>query len=58
MSYAKHAARLVERQTSYAHPRTKEQVLSKQLRVTVQGLRYLHRRLGGEGSLQLGQEAA
>lgn len=56
--YSKHAAHLVERPTSYEHPRTKEMVLSKQLRVTVQGLRYLHRRLSGEGPLQLGQEAA
>ncbi|MFE6891991.1 phage antirepressor KilAC domain-containing protein [Streptomyces sp. NPDC057694] len=56
--YAKHAAHLVERPTSYSHPRTKEQVLSKQLRVTVQGLRYLHRRLGGEGPPHLGQDAA
>jgi prophage antirepressor-like protein len=56
--YAKHSAHLVERPTSYEHPRTKETVLSKQLRVTVQGLRYLHRRLGGEGPLQLDQNAA
>lgn len=51
--YAKHATHLVERATSYNHPHTGEAVLSKQLRVTVQGLRYLHKRLGGEGPLQL-----
>jgi DNA-damage-inducible protein D len=51
--YAKHASHLVERATSYNHPHTGEPVLSKQVRVTVQGLRYLHRRLGGEGALQL-----
>lgn len=51
--YAKHATHLVERATSYNHPHTGEPVLSKQIRVTVQGLRYLHRRLGGEGPLQL-----
>jgi prophage antirepressor-like protein len=51
--YAKHSAHLVERATSYIHPHTNEPVLSKQIRVTVQGLRYLHRKLGGEGTLQL-----
>lgn len=51
--YAKHATHLVERPTSYNHPHTGEAILSKQLRVTVQGLRYLHKRLGGEGQLQL-----
>jgi anti-repressor protein len=51
--YAKHASHLVERPTSYNHPHTGEAVLSKQLRVTVQGLRYLHKRLGGEGPLRL-----
>lgn len=51
--YAKHAAHLVERATSYNHPHTGEPVLSKQIRVTLQGLRYLHKRLGGEGPLQL-----
>ncbi|MEU5772672.1 phage antirepressor KilAC domain-containing protein [Streptomyces venezuelae] len=56
--YAKHAAHLVERPTSYEHPRTKETVLSKQLRVTVQGLRYLHRRMGGAGPLQLPRDPA
>lgn len=51
--YSKHAAHLVERPTSYNHPHTGDAVLSKQLRVTVQGLRYLLRRMGGEGTLQL-----
>lgn len=51
--YAKHATHLVERATSYNHPHTGEPVLSKQIRVTLQGLRYLHKRLGGEGLLQL-----
>jgi len=51
--YAKHAAHLVERATSYNHPHTGEPMLSRQVRVTVQGLRYLHRRLGGEGALSL-----
>jgi prophage antirepressor-like protein len=56
--YAKHASHLVERATSYIHPHTNEPVLSKQIRVTVQGLRYLHRRLGGEGPLALDLPAA
>lgn len=51
--YSKHSAHLVERATSYQHPHTGEAVLSRQIRVTVQGLRYLHRRLGGEGPLRL-----
>ncbi|MFJ4932351.1 phage antirepressor [Streptomyces pseudovenezuelae] len=51
--YAKHASHLVERATSYVHPHTNEPTLSKQIRVTAQGLRYLHKRLGGEGPLQL-----
>lgn len=51
--YAKHALHLVERATSYNHPHTGEPILSKQVRVTAQGLRYLHRRLGGEAPLQL-----
>jgi prophage antirepressor-like protein len=51
--YAKHASHLVERATTYIHPHTNEPTLSKQIRVTAQGLRYLHKRLGGEGPLQL-----
>lgn len=52
--YARHASHLTERAQSYMHPRTKEETLAKpQIRITVQGLRYLHGKLGGEGSLQL-----
>lgn len=51
--YAKHASHLVERATSYIHPHTNEPVLGKQIRVTVQGLRYLHKRLGGEAPLSI-----
>lgn len=52
--YARHASHLTERAQSYTHPRTQEEVLAKpQIRITVQGLRYLHGKLGGEGSLQL-----
>ncbi|WP_222720161.1 phage antirepressor [Actinomadura sp. HBU206391] len=55
--YAKHSAHLVERTTSYEHPRTKEPKLSTQIRITVQGLRYLHKRLGGTSPLDLDGEA-
>jgi len=52
--YARHASHLTERAQSYTHPRTQEEVLAKpQIRITVQGLRYLHGKLGGEGPLQL-----
>jgi len=52
--YARHASHLTERAQSYTHPRTQEEVLAKpQIRITVQGLRYLHSKLGGEGPLQL-----
>lgn len=45
--YASHVRHLVERPVSYDHPRTGEPVLTSQLRVTVAGLEYLRRRLGG-----------
>jgi prophage antirepressor-like protein len=52
--YARHASHLTERAQSYTQPRTKEEVLAKpQIRITAQGLRYLHGKLGGEGPLQL-----
>lgn len=53
--YAKHSAHLVERVTSYIHPHTEEPVLSKQVRVTVGGLRYLHGKLGGLAPLSFEQ---
>lgn len=46
--YAKNAAHLVERIQTYRHPRTGEATLAKpQIRVTTQGLKYLHGKLGG-----------
>jgi len=51
--YAKHVRHLVERPVSYDHPRTGEPVLTSQIRVTVAGLEYLRKRLGG-----IGQEMA
>lgn len=54
--YAKHSAHLTERPQTYAHPRTGEEMLAKpQIRVTVQGLRYLHRKLGGVAPLRFEQ---
>ncbi|MGW4028217.1 phage antirepressor KilAC domain-containing protein [Streptomyces sp. NPDC004838] len=54
--YAKHAGHLRERPTSYTHPHTGESTLGRpQIRVTVQGLRYLHRKLGGVAPLRFDQ---
>ncbi|UOE21880.1 phage antirepressor KilAC domain-containing protein [Thermobifida halotolerans] len=50
----RHERHLRLRPTSYAHPHTGRRVPGKpQLRVTVEGLRYLHRRLGGTARLDL-----
>lgn len=51
--YQRHIAHLQLRVTSYPHPHTSEPVLSKQLRVTVLGLKYLHSKLGGTQPLRL-----
>lgn len=54
--YAKHAAHLTERPTSYKHPHTGEPTLGKpQVRITVRGLRYLHQRMGGVAPLRFEQ---
>lgn len=54
--YAKHAAHLTERPQTYRHPHTGEETLAKpQIRVTVPGLRYLHKRLGGVAPLRFEQ---
>jgi prophage antirepressor-like protein len=45
--YVRHARYLVERPVSYTHPHTGEPVLTKQIRVTADGLAYLRKRLGG-----------
>lgn len=54
--YASHAAHLTERLTAFTHPHTGESVLGRpQIRVTVAGLRYLHKRLGGIAPLRFDQ---
>lgn len=54
--YAKHSAHLTERPQTYTHPHTREEMLAKpQIRVTVQGLRYLHKKLGGVAPLRFEQ---
>lgn len=51
--YQKHISHLRLRVTSYEHPHTGEPVLSKQIRVTVLGVKYLHTKLGGVQPLRL-----
>lgn len=55
--YAKHSAHLTERVRAYPHPATGEPTLAKrpQIRITVAGLRYLHRQLGGVAPLRFDQ---
>ncbi|WP_116201317.1 phage antirepressor [Amycolatopsis circi] len=45
--------RLAVRASSYEHPRTREQVVTRQIRITVKGVHELHKRLGGSGPLLL-----
>jgi prophage antirepressor-like protein len=46
--YAAHERHVRLRARSYTHPRTQEEVTAKpQVRITHEGLKYLHRRLGG-----------
>lgn len=45
--YAAHERHVTLRSRHYEHPHTGEQRLSQQVRITVDGLRYLHKRLGG-----------
>ncbi|QYB01437.1 phage antirepressor KilAC domain-containing protein [Rhodococcus sp. USK10] len=51
--YQKNIDHLRLRVTSYEHPHSGEPVLSKQVRITVHGLKYLHKRLGGTQPLRL-----
>lgn len=54
MQYAVERGWLSELPQSHNHPETGELILdSPQVRVTVKGLHELHKRLGGEGSLQI-----
>ena len=55
--YQKHIEHLRLRATSYEHPHSGEPVLSKQIRVTVHGLKYLHKRLGGTEPLRIDSSA-
>jgi anti-repressor protein len=52
--YAKHETHLTERVRTYTHHVTGEKTLAKrpQIRITVAGLRYLHKRLGGQAPLR------
>jgi anti-repressor protein len=45
--YSKFSQYIVQRPLSYVHPRTGEPVATTQLRLTPEGVGYLHRRLGG-----------
>jgi len=45
--------RLSVRASSYEHPKTHEQVVTRQVRIMVKGLHELHKRMGGSGPLLL-----
>jgi anti-repressor protein len=47
--YVRYSRYLVERPVSYTHPHSGEPVLKSQVRITVDGLEYLRKRLGGIG---------
>lgn len=54
--YSKHKTHLAQRPRSYEHPHTGEEVQAKpQLRVTIRGLQYLHKRMGGVAPLRFDQ---
>lgn len=48
--YQRHAAHLRRMPVTYEHPNTHEPVLTSQIRVTADGLRYLHKRITGSSS--------
>lgn len=52
--YADHARHVRLRARSYTSPRSGEERTSEQVRITAEGLRYLHRRLGGTAPLAAG----
>lgn len=55
---SRHERHLHLRPTSYDHPRTGRRISGKpQLRVTVEGLRYLHQRMGGTTPPDLDESA-
>ncbi|MEU8157972.1 BRO family protein [Micromonospora sp. NPDC048986] len=51
--YADHASHVRLRARAYQSPRSGEDRVSEQVRITADGLRYLHKRLGGADPLQV-----
>lgn len=51
--YAAHARHVRLRATHYQNPRTGEEEATTQVRITLAGLQYLHRRMGGTSQLRL-----
>lgn len=51
--YSSHARHVRLRATHYTHPSTGEEMSDTQVRVTIEGLRYLHKRMGGVKQLQI-----
>lgn len=56
--YADHARHVRLRARSYNSPRSGEARTSEQVRITAEGLRYLHKRMGGTEPLAVNQPAA
>lgn len=56
--YADHARHVRLRARSYTSPRSGEDRTSEQVRITADGLRYLHKRMGGTKPLAVDQPAA
>lgn len=51
--YASHARHVCLRATHYQNPRTGEEEATTQVRITLAGLQYLHKRMGGTRQLRL-----
>lgn len=56
--YADHARHVRLRARSYTSPRSGEERATEQVRITADGLRYLHRRMGGTEPLSVGGQVA
>lgn len=56
--YAAHQRHVQLRARSWTHPKTGEEQSSSQVRITFEGLRYLHKRLGGTGPFDAIAQAA
>ncbi|MGW4663248.1 phage antirepressor [Streptosporangium sandarakinum] len=50
--YAAHERHVTLRSRHFEHPRTGERKLSQQVRITADGLRYLHKKLGGSAPFE------